>query len=297
MQLTPPSKYEVWYANGKQEYTEPFIILKFSKEAADRELDQMDSIIEGLITFFSWAGKSTGEVTGGISIVVAETLNWLLRIGGGFIEDKYLKPDANGGITIYMAYHYWGNSKEGLDFTAWPIPGVPPEHWHGYINRQIRAFRRAKRVKAKIGNMAEASQAKPAYEFEVEDALDFAQFKTHQLQLPPAKQQDSDPPEEMAFQAASDSTFYERFKSCMDLQGLPTPSSAFKTIGTAVGTINAMYSLVVTYGTRITIAELVGAGLLSDALLVVGGLSAAYYLGACIGCGIYAGIGPYIPSP
>jgi hypothetical protein len=72
--------------------------------------------------------------------------------------------------------------------------------------------------------------------------------------------------------------------------GLPVPTSLFSTAAAAIATIKAIEAAVATYGTEITIAELIGAGVLSDALAVAGALTASFYVGACIGCVIAAGI-------
>ncbi|NOZ70117.1 MAG: DUF4157 domain-containing protein [Deferribacteres bacterium] len=78
--------------------------------------------------------------------------------------------------------------------------------------------------------------------------------------------------------------FFDYFKSCMDSLGLPTPSSLFSTITTATATISAINAAVTKFGTSVTIGELIGAGVLSEKLIAVGGLTASFYLGACIGC-------------
>ncbi|MBI4790238.1 MAG: hypothetical protein HY782_24655 [Chloroflexi bacterium] len=84
--------------------------------------------------------------------------------------------------------------------------------------------------------------------------------------------------------------FWHRWHSCMSDMGLPAPESLFGTFTTAVATIAAIYKGVETYGTAVTIAELIGAGVLADALIVAGALSASFYAGACVGCLATAGI-------
>ncbi len=84
--------------------------------------------------------------------------------------------------------------------------------------------------------------------------------------------------------------FWNRFHGCMTDMGVPAPDSLFSTFTTAVATIRAIQQAVSTYGTEVTIAELVGAGVLSDALLVAGALSASAYVGVCVGCLASAGI-------
>lgn len=84
--------------------------------------------------------------------------------------------------------------------------------------------------------------------------------------------------------------FYEDFQRCMGAQGLPVPQSLFGTVSAALATVSAIYKGVKTYGSSVTIAELVGAGVLADALVVAGSLLASYYAGAMVGCLISAGV-------
>ncbi|GAB3428221.1 hypothetical protein NX773_06080 [Massilia solisilvae] len=84
--------------------------------------------------------------------------------------------------------------------------------------------------------------------------------------------------------------FQSRFQSCLKSKGMPVPDSAFSTMQMALATITALSNAVKQYGTAVTVAELVGAGVLSDFLAVAGALTAAVYLGACIGCAASAGM-------
>jgi hypothetical protein len=85
-------------------------------------------------------------------------------------------------------------------------------------------------------------------------------------------------------------TFWKHFSDCMGASGLPVPSSLFATFTSATATIGAIQKAVAEYGTEVTIAELVGARVLSDYLLVAGSLSASFYAGACVGCLGAAGV-------
>jgi hypothetical protein len=94
-------------------------------------------------------------------------------------------------------------------------------------------------------------------------------------------------------------TFYQYFEENMRAMGLPAPSSLFGSLTTATATIGAMATYVKTYGTTTTVSEMLltlpgaaaGAGggavgaaaVASEGLLVMGALSAAFYVGACIG--------------
>jgi hypothetical protein len=82
----------------------------------------------------------------------------------------------------------------------------------------------------------------------------------------------------------SERGFGDAFTDCMESMGLPAPNSLFGTLTQATATIGAISAVVAKFGTSVTIAELVGAGLLSEVLLVVGGVTASFYAGACAGC-------------
>lgn len=77
--------------------------------------------------------------------------------------------------------------------------------------------------------------------------------------------------------------FYLTFKENMDALGLPVPASLFSTQQQALTTIGAIATAVKTFGSRVTIGELIGAGVLSDALVYAGSLYASWYVGAAIG--------------
>jgi hypothetical protein len=94
-------------------------------------------------------------------------------------------------------------------------------------------------------------------------------------------------------------TFYEYFKENMTPLNLPAPETLFGTLTTATTTIGTMMKFIQTYGTRATVSEMIltlpgaatgaGGGIVgisvaaSEMLFAVGALSAAYYIGACIG--------------
>ena len=81
-----------------------------------------------------------------------------------------------------------------------------------------------------------------------------------------------------------DKGFHDYFKQCMEDLSLPAPSTLFETIGATTATIATLNSAVETFGTSVTIGELIGAGTLGEGLAYVGHLTAAYYAGACVGC-------------
>ncbi|WP_343730450.1 hypothetical protein [Duganella sp.] len=78
-------------------------------------------------------------------------------------------------------------------------------------------------------------------------------------------------------------SFADYFKENMDALGLPTPSTIFSSIGSAVSNAAAISNAIKTFGPNVTIQDLIGAGTVSEELSVAGALSASYYVGAVIG--------------
>jgi hypothetical protein len=78
--------------------------------------------------------------------------------------------------------------------------------------------------------------------------------------------------------------FGDYFQDCMKSMGLPAPTSLFSSYTTAVATIASITAAVSKFGTSVTIAELVGACILSEYLLAAGAVGASFYAGACVGC-------------
>lgn len=87
-------------------------------------------------------------------------------------------------------------------------------------------------------------------------------------------------------------TFYEYFKESMDSLGLPAPDSLFNSMAAATATISAMSTAIKSLGAGATAAEIVGtatgATLAVDVAVALAGVTAAFYLGACIGALVYA---------
>lgn len=79
------------------------------------------------------------------------------------------------------------------------------------------------------------------------------------------------------------SNFYKYFKENMSALGLPAPESLFGTVQTTLGTVTVLLGLIDKFGTRVTVAELIGAGTKLEKLGVVAACSAAFYAGAVIG--------------
>lgn len=80
-----------------------------------------------------------------------------------------------------------------------------------------------------------------------------------------------------------DNNFSSYFKQNMQDMGLSAPDELFGTLEKTVGSAYALSKAIETYGTRVTIGELIGAGTLSEGLGVALSVGAAFYLGAVIG--------------
>jgi hypothetical protein len=93
--------------------------------------------------------------------------------------------------------------------------------------------------------------------------------------------------EELAMGNGKD--FATNFKACMSTMGMPAPTELFGTYEKALASAALIAAAAEKFGTGVTIAELVGAGLLSEVFLAIGACGAAAYLGICGGCVITAG--------
>lgn len=82
--------------------------------------------------------------------------------------------------------------------------------------------------------------------------------------------------------------FYPPFKQNMEAIGLTAPMSLFATQQQAASTIGQIAAAIKTFGMKVTIRELIGAGTLTDFLAVAGAYSAAFYVGGAIGSLIVA---------
>ncbi|MYM67770.1 hypothetical protein GTP45_13125 [Pseudoduganella sp. FT55W] len=79
------------------------------------------------------------------------------------------------------------------------------------------------------------------------------------------------------------SDFYKYFKENMDSLGLDCPETLFATKGTAVNTAATILSAIQQHGSKVTVAELIGAGTGLEKLVYLGALRASFYVGAVIG--------------
>jgi len=79
------------------------------------------------------------------------------------------------------------------------------------------------------------------------------------------------------------SNFYQYFRQNMESLGLPAPASLFGNLQMALANAAAFIAHVDKFGQRITVGELIGAGLRAEKLGMVATLSASFYVGAVIG--------------
>jgi hypothetical protein len=79
------------------------------------------------------------------------------------------------------------------------------------------------------------------------------------------------------------SNFYKYFKENMDALGLPAPDSLFGNFQLALSSAVALVALIDKLGKKVTVMELIGAGIRAERLVVIGAMSASYYVGAVIG--------------
>jgi hypothetical protein len=77
--------------------------------------------------------------------------------------------------------------------------------------------------------------------------------------------------------------FYTYFKNNMEAMGLSAPKELFGTFEKSIGAAFAISKAVETYGTKVTIGELIGAGTIAEGLGTMVTVAAAYYLGAVLG--------------
>jgi hypothetical protein len=88
----------------------------------------------------------------------------------------------------------------------------------------------------------------------------------------------------------NDPTFYDRFRANMELLGLAAPRSVFGTLALATANIAALSRAMQQYPQRVTVVEIwrtipafATAAAMSEVAVVLGGIGAAFYVGACLG--------------
>ena len=79
------------------------------------------------------------------------------------------------------------------------------------------------------------------------------------------------------------SDFYKYFRENMEALGLPAPESLFGNAQLALNSATTLVLLVDRFGKKVTVLELIGAGIRAEKFAVIGAMSASYYIGAVIG--------------
>ena len=79
------------------------------------------------------------------------------------------------------------------------------------------------------------------------------------------------------------SNFYKYFKENMEAMGLSAPASLFDSAGKALATVKTYMDFVKKFGTKVTVREAIGAGVMEEQMAVAGAVYASYYTGAVIG--------------
>lgn len=79
------------------------------------------------------------------------------------------------------------------------------------------------------------------------------------------------------------SNFYLYFRENMQSLGLPAPETLFGNLQLALANAAAFIAHIDKFGQRITVKELIGAGVRAEKLGMIATLSAAFYVGAVIG--------------
>jgi hypothetical protein len=79
------------------------------------------------------------------------------------------------------------------------------------------------------------------------------------------------------------SDFYRYFKENMDSLGLDCPETLFATNGAAIQTAATILAVIQQHGSKVTVAELIGAGTGLEKLIYLGALRASFYAGAVVG--------------
>jgi hypothetical protein len=273
--VTRPHSYVVDYLNGQQTYVEPFVIVNFSKVFVDEHLASFNSTLDGLIAAFSATGGASLVASLGVAAAIAAAVAAILKlvqtVGVNIAKLIFLNPD--GTLSLYMAYHYIGTgSSSGVDPTAWPIPGIDPDSWSDNVNNLLRSTVRHSTLSIEkkdsvAGDLPLFSKTYPEFDFNVLSMKDATPKTT-----------------------LSKDGFYSKFSVCMSAQGLPVPTGVFDSVSSSISVVTTLYSAVQTFGISVTIAELITAGALSEYLIAAGAFTASYYLGACIGCLISAGV-------
>ncbi len=129
--VSKPYKYTMSYLNGDQTYTEKFAVLKIEKEHIKSTTDTIDAIINSVCAAITAGGSA---VAGPLGIA----LGGLASVAFQWLKGRIFNAD--GSITLYLAYHYIG-TESGLAFdpTFWP-GGMEPIVWKGIVDSVLIAL-------------------------------------------------------------------------------------------------------------------------------------------------------------
>jgi hypothetical protein len=78
-------------------------------------------------------------------------------------------------------------------------------------------------------------------------------------------------------------SWFSYFKENMEALGLAVPTSWYGAQTVVTGAISSLVSVHARFGSRVTVGELVKAGTKADAMVVIFGMSASWYLGGAVG--------------
>jgi hypothetical protein len=270
--VTAPVKYSMQYAFEKVVYNEPFVIIDFSKAAAQQYLDTFDNWVHGISAFFLGTGATGAAATFGISAGVCAAIAGIVEFAGNAIKGWAINDD--GSVSLCLSYHYAGTRKGGMDLTAVPLPGLDPNEWYRIVNSLM--IHRTNSVRAsQLGIENEAL-------FNPSNDPDFSVL-SGQTEGSPYKRN-----EESLMNVKGG--FYASFSSCMATCQVPVPSNLFETAERAIATLGAIATAYETYGPELRLAVLFAEGAKMDLALAAAGITASAYFGLCVGCCITAGI-------
>ena len=294
--LLPPAKYAVKYKDTEVAYQEPMLKVSADKQIlkkyATGEISALGALKVCLLKADPGLHGRNTRVTTPLTALLS-----LIEIVPAIEQDKVIVVDSDGNLTLLIAYHFLGNDHAGVDPFVRSSTSAAIHSWTPLVNGCLRSLTELKPVVREAAVMAEGTDeltTKVHYEIKAFNPITLQDLMKDIPELPTVSEPGYAAGDAVELEARS--SFYKDFSYCMGLQNLPVPTTLFGNVQSAVASINAIYALGRALGTSVTFAELVGAGALSDKFLVLGTASAAYYLGACIGCGIYAGIGHLIPS-
>jgi hypothetical protein len=122
--VSAPYTYQVDYFNGSQIYTERFAVINIGSQYTGAASKQIDIIIAEVSAALA---ASAGAATGGLGVALGPLASLALH----WIKDQIFNAD--GSITLMLAYHSIGTKNIGVDPTFVP-GGLDPYYWNGIVN-------------------------------------------------------------------------------------------------------------------------------------------------------------------